>query len=111
MRTKCEGHVQTLLNDIVEPAHAAGVLRGPENLYEDAIKVIQSNVNRLVPASKSETQDVEAKVEQLEEFKAESEVYKAESEKNKAETAAIINNLISKVNSLTPVSLELPLEL
>ena len=88
-----------------ETMHSAGVLGAPENLYEDVVKVIQSNVNRLVPASKSETKDVEAKVEALEEYKAESEVNKAKSEEYKKETTAIINSLIAKVNSLTPVSL------
>ena len=59
-----------------------------------------SKVGRLLPADKGEVQDAQAKIEGLEEYKAESEAYKNE-------TTTLINSLVSEVNSLTPVCTQL----
>ena len=76
---------------------AAGVLRGPENVYENATRTFIGRVRRVFPAEKGEVQDNEAKFEA---YKAKSE---AELAQYKQESAAAIIALVSKVNSLTPV--------
>ncbi len=65
---------------------SAGRLKSPENLYEN----VTNSVGRLLPANKGTVQNLETKVEGLEEYKT--------------ETSGVINNLVSKINSLTPVS-------
>ena len=77
-----------------EIEHAAGVLRGPENLYRDNTKDVVNRINNLLPASKGDVQAsaqaTDAKLEaQLEEYT------------NK--TTAVINGLVGVVNSMTPV--------
>ena len=75
----------------LETEHAAGTLAGPENLYENVTKSIDnSTVGRLLPADKGTVEGLEARVEGLEEYKT--------------ETGVVINKLVSKINSLTPVS-------
>ena len=76
--------------------HAAGPLRGPEDLYINITRGMVSNLGRILPADKGEVQDAQARIEGLEEYKAESEVYKNQ-------TTTLINSLVGEVNSLTPV--------
>ena len=70
---------------VTETEHTAGKLKGPESLYE--------NVPKLLPADKGSVQNLEAKVQGLEDYKN--------------ETAVVINKLVNKINSLTPVGLQL----
>ena len=80
-----------------QPEHAAGTLRGPENLYNNVTNGIPYKVNRLFPASKRELQESDIKLE------AENAELKAEFKDYKNETTALINSLVVTVNSLTPV--------
>ena len=60
--------------------HAAGKLRAPETLYDTVTKNVVSKVDTVLPVSKAEFQAY------------------------KNETTAVINALVGKLNSLTPVS-------
>ena len=65
---------------------AAGTLRSPETLYKNVTMGAVSRVGRLLPATKGEVQDVKVKFEAY-----------------RNETTAVINALVSEINSLTPV--------
>ncbi len=69
---------------------AGGRLRAPESLYETVTKSTINNVENAFPASKGYVQASDSKLQ------AELDVYRNE-------TTAIINALVGKVNSLTPV--------
>ena len=71
--------------------HAAGKLRAPETLYDIVTKDVVSKVDRVIPVSKAEYQDDKA---------ASAATFQA----YKNETTAVINALVGKLNSLTPVS-------
>ena len=60
--------------------HAAGKLGAPETLYDTVTKNVVSKVDTVLPVSKAEFQAY------------------------KNETTAVINALVGKLNSLTPVS-------
>ena len=72
---------------------AAGKLRGPENLYENVTMGTVSRVERFLPATKGEVQDTNNIVQD----------HNAEFEQYKNETNTIINTLVNRLNSLTPV--------
>ena len=80
-----------------ENQHAAGVLRGLENVYGNTTRSFIGRVGRVFPADKGEVQNNDAKFEA---YKAKSEAELAE---YRQESAAAINALVSKVNSMTPV--------
>ena len=65
---------------------ATGKLRGPENLYENVTAGAFNKVERQLPATKGEVQDITADLTAY-----------------KNETTAVINALVSEINSLTPV--------
>lgn len=88
----------------VEAQHAAGVLRGPEALYDNVTRHAVSDVWKSLPASRGAVQEDEAK---FQEYKAKLEERNAQSEEYKKDTAGIINALISKINGLTPVGTHL----
>ncbi|CAL5225989.1 g8791 [Coccomyxa viridis] len=62
-----------------------GKLRGPENLYENVTAGAFNKVERQLPATKGEVQDITADLTAY-----------------KNETTAVINALVSEINSLTP---------
>ena len=70
---------------------SAGRLRGSGSLQDD----ITNKVERLLPADKGTVYDLEGKVESLEEYKN--------------VTSGVINNLVNKINSLTPVCKNTPI--
>ena len=78
------------------------MLRGPETLYDTVTRGAANTVTRALPASKGEVRDNEAK---LEAYKATSEEHNAVFEEYRNETTGIINALVGKLNSLTPVSI------
>ena len=80
---------------VADIEHAAARLRGPETLYDTVTKDVVSKVDRVLPVSKGEYHDDKAAAT-------------ASFEAYRNETTAIINALVSKLNSLTPVS-SLPL--
>ena len=67
-------------------AAAAGAPRGLGNLHNNATTAALNKVERLLPATKGQVQDV-----------------KADFEEYKNETTTLIDALVSEVNSLTPV--------
>ncbi len=78
------------------PHHAGGRLGAPDTIYDSVTRGVVGEVGRFLPATKGEVQDnTVGKAEFLE--------YKSESEKYKNRTDILINTLIEKVNSLTPV--------
>ena len=95
--------------------HVAGTLRGPENLYDNVTRTVVTRVGRILPASEGEVQDNEARLQayqaetasRFEEYQTKYEDYKAKSEarfeKYRDETTGIINALVVKTNTLTPV--------
>ncbi len=70
--------------------HAAGRLGALETLYDTVTKDVISKVDRVVPVSKAEYQDDKAAAA-------------ASFEAYKNETTSVINALVGKLNSLTPV--------
>ena len=69
-----------------EVVDVAGILRGPENLYDNVTKGILSTTTAALPAKRGEVQGIEAELAEY-----------------KSETTTLINSLVDKVNSLTPV--------
>ena len=74
------------------------MLRGPETLYDTVTRSAANAVTRALPASKGEVQDSSAKLE------AKAEERNAHFEEYKTETTDVINALVGKLNSMTPVS-------
>ena len=69
-----------------ETEHAAGSLRGSEKVFNNVTKGIDYKIDSSLPASKGQLEAVEIEFEGYEKG-----------------TSAVINGLVSKVNSLTPV--------
>ena len=90
-------YICVLQLEVLECAHhAGGRLGAPETIYDSVTRGVVGEVGRFLPASKGEVQDNTV-------GKAEFVEYKSESEKYKNRTDFLINTLIEKVNSLTPV--------
>ena len=78
-------------NALAEVEHAAGgMLRGPENLYQNITKSAFASIDNSFPASKGVVRASKSKLE-------------AELVEYKNVTTAVINGLVDKVNALTPV--------
>lgn len=95
----------TSFSCLAETEHAAGALRGPVNLFGNVTRGAIIRASRALPATEGELQDNEAR---LDAYRAGFEDYKAQSdarfEKYRNETTGIINALVDKTNTLTPVS-------
>ena len=83
------------------------MLRGPDNLYDDAASGIKI-VDSFLPASKGEVRDVNIRLRT--ELKTEHQdssmsnvALKAKFEEYKNETTTVINGLVGKINSLSLV--------
>ena len=73
--------------------HAGGRLNAPEIVYDSITRGVVGEVGRFLPANNGEVQDNRADFVE----------YKSETEKYKNRTDVVINSLIAKINSLTPV--------
>ena len=73
--------------------HAGGRLNAPVNVYDSVTRGVVGEVGRFLPANKREVQDDKAAFVE----------YKSETENYKNRTDIVINTLVAKINSLTPV--------
>lgn len=89
---------------MAETWHATGVLKGPDNLYENATAGSFNSIDGLLPATKSELRTADRKLEtQLDAANKSNLQLKTEISEYKNETTAVIQDLVDKVKALTPV--------